>query len=138
MTCLERTRTLLLKKVSMAGGHYLSTRRIEGSTEIEPSEYRNAYGPQPRGSIAASDKPQHQELLRPPIRERSHSSSRRRESNNYWMDNDNGERFGTVNAAEDQDAFQILQTRVHEDNVVGKPPLGTRRSVFKLIYFKSR
>lgn len=114
--------TLLLKKVSMAGGH-LFTRRLEGSTDVEPSEYRNAYGAAPRGSVAVSDKEQ---LLRPANRERSLSASRRRESN-YWLDNDNGERFGTVNAAEDQDAFQILQTRVHEDNVVGKPPLGVRR-----------
>lgn len=91
---------------------------------MEPSEYRTAYGALgQRASVAPSDK---ESLLRP-IRERSLSASRRRDSSNYWLDNDNSERFGTVNAAEDQDAFQILQTRVHEDNVVGKPPAGLRR-----------
>ncbi|XP_058803892.1 serine/arginine repetitive matrix protein 2-like isoform X2 [Phymastichus coffea] len=85
--------------------------RLEGNMDLEP-EYRNAY------------RDHHQPRRR--SRERSLSESRR--NNNHWLDNDNGECFGTVNAAEDQDAFQVLHTRVHEESVVGKPPPGNRRT----------
>ncbi|KAJ8686684.1 hypothetical protein QAD02_022478 [Eretmocerus hayati] len=116
-----------------------TTLRLEGSIDMEP-EYRNAY-------CSANREQQNQQqnttttLTVPGVtsvpnrRERSSSTSMRRRSGsgsgNYWLENNNAEHFGTVNASGDQDAFQVLHTRVHEDSVVGKPPPGTRRNSSK-------
>lgn len=51
---------------------------------------------------------------------------------NFWASGDVGEQFGRVNAAGEQNAFQVLQTRVHEESVVGKPPIAGRRFVLGL------
>ncbi|KAK2584923.1 hypothetical protein KPH14_002519 [Odynerus spinipes] len=91
--------------------------RLEGSLDLQP-EYRNAYCSQ-RDYRSSSETRKHRN------RERSLSASRRKE--NYWMNSENSERFGCVNAAEDQDAFQVLNTRVHEDSIVGKPPPSNKR-----------
>lgn len=45
---------------------------------------------------------------------------------NYWMDKGNRDRFGQVNAKNEQDSFQLLDTRLHHDSVIGKPPPVTR------------
>ncbi|XP_003426520.1 uncharacterized protein LOC100677861 [Nasonia vitripennis] len=98
--------------------------RLEGNIDLEP-EYRNAYG-----STQDYRRDSHQSVqpnYNPKRRDRSLSASRRKDSN-YWIDNDNRDLFGTINAAEDQDAFQVLQTRVHEESVVGKPPPGSKRN----------
>lgn len=91
--------------------------RLEGNLDLEP-EYRTAY-------CAKRDYQTCNEPRMHRGRDRSLSASRRKE--NYWLNNNNAEQFGRVNAAQDQDAFQILSTRVHEETVVGKPPPGSRR-----------
>lgn len=78
------------------------------------AEYRNAYQ-------------DHHQLRQQRRHSRERSISESRRDNNHWLDNNNGECFGMINAADDQDAFQILQTRVHEESIVGKPPAGLRR-----------
>lgn len=90
--------------------------RLEGNLDLEP-EYKTAYCVKRENQLQA-DQRMHRR------RDRSLSASRRKE--NYWINN-NSEQFGFTNAAQDQDAFQILNTRVHEDNVCGKPPLSNRR-----------
>lgn len=90
--------------------------RLEGNLDFEP-EYKTAYCVKRENQLQA-DQRMHRR------RDRSLSASRRKE--NYWINN-NSEQFGFTNAAQDQDAFQILNTRVHEDNVCGKPPLSNRR-----------
>ncbi|XP_011310681.1 uncharacterized protein [Fopius arisanus] len=84
------------------------TLRPEGHMNLQP-EYRDAYCR--RGSR---------------INDPTHQATRRKSNN--WLNNDNSEQFGSVNAQNDQDAFQVLQTRVHEENVVGKPPMVRRSS----------
>lgn len=94
--------------------------RLEGNLDFEP-EYKTAYCVKRENQLQV-DQRMHRK------RDRSLSASRRKE--NYWISN-NSEQFGFTNAAQDQDAFQILNTRVHEDNVCGKPSLSNRRFVFK-------
>lgn len=91
--------------------------RLEGSLDLQP-EYRNAYCSQ-RDYRSSCD------LKKQRNRERSLSASRKKD--NYWINNNNSERFGCINAAEDQDAFQVLNTRIHEDSIIGKPPPSNRR-----------
>ena len=101
--------------------------RLEGNLNLEP-EYRTAYCTK-RESQLQNEPRTHRR------RDRSLSASRRKE--NYWINN--AEQFGFTNAAQDQDAFQVLNTRVHEDNVCGKPPTGSRRFVFQnFIRFQCR
>ncbi|XP_015588038.1 uncharacterized protein LOC107264361 [Cephus cinctus] len=91
--------------------------RLEGSLDLQP-EYRNAYCT--KQEAASYDAPRMHRG-----RDRSLSASRKRD--NYWISNNNGNQFGAINATQDQDAFQVLNTKVHEGSVVGKPPTGTRR-----------
>ena len=91
--------------------------RLEGNFELEP-EYKNAYCSK-RDSLVSNEPRMHRH------RERSPSASRKKD--NYWVNNNNSEQFGRINAADDQDAFQILSTRVHEESIVRKPPSGSRR-----------
>lgn len=89
--------------------------RSEGRMVLQP-EYRDAYCTRRDHTFI---EPRHRH------RDRSLSASKR---GNNWINNNNGEQFGMINAEHDQDAFQVLQTKVHEDNVTGKPPpLGGRR-----------
>ncbi|XP_017877428.1 uncharacterized protein LOC108623431 [Ceratina calcarata] len=90
--------------------------RLEGNLDLEP-EYRMAYCTR-RDSQLQTGARMHRG------RDRSLSGSRRKE--NYWLNN-NAEQFGFMNAAEEQDAFQVLNTRVHEDNVCERPPSSSRR-----------
>ncbi|XP_043287622.1 uncharacterized protein [Venturia canescens] len=91
--------------------------RLEGDIDLQP-EYREAYCAG-RESSVANEPRMHRH------RDRSLSASRRRD--NLWITNNNGEQFGSVNAADEQDAFQVLNTRIHSENVVAKPPLENRR-----------
>lgn len=90
---------------------------LEGNIDLQP-EYRNAYCSKKNYYLPGEPRMHRR-------RERSSSESRHRD--NLWTSNYNGENFGHVNASADQDAFQVLRTRVHEDTVVGKPPSGSRR-----------
>nr|XP_012149214.1 PREDICTED: uncharacterized protein LOC100881728 isoform X1 [Megachile rotundata] len=85
--------------------------RLEGNINLEP-EYRTAYCTK-RENLLCTEPRMHRR------RDRSLSASRRRE--NYWI-NSNIEQFGYKNAAQDQDAFQIVNTRLHEDTICEKPP----------------
>lgn len=90
---------------------------LEGNLDLEP-EYKNAYCSK-RDSLVSNEPRMHRH------RQRSISASKNKD--NYWKNNNNSEQFGRINAADDQDAFQILSTRVHEESIVGKPPTGSRR-----------
>lgn len=94
--------------------------RLEGNLDLEP-EYRTAYCTK-RENLLQAEQRMHRR------RDRSLSASRPKE--NYWISN-KAEQFGFANAAQDQDAFQVLKTRVHEDNVCGKPPASSRRFVIE-------
>lgn len=91
--------------------------RLEGHIDLQP-EYREAYCAGRERNVANEPR-MHRH------RDRSLSASRRRD--NLWITHNNGEQFGSVNAADEQDAFQILNTRIHSENVVAKPPLENRR-----------
>lgn len=83
----------------------------EGDMILKP-EYRDAYCTRHDNETALSRYKQ---------RERSLSVSKR--DNNNWINNDNSEKFGMINAEHEQNAFQILKTKIHEDgNITGKPP----------------
>lgn len=93
--------------------------RLEGNLDLEP-EYKTAYCSKRENQLQ-------NELRMHRKRDRSLSASRRKE--NYWINN--ADQFGFTNAAQGQDAFQVLHTRVHEDNVYGKPPTGGQRFAFE-------
>ncbi|XP_014205469.1 uncharacterized protein LOC106637273 [Copidosoma floridanum] len=113
--------------------------RLEGNLDMEP-EYRTAFRDHRSSNpIQVAPAPSRRRS------DRSLSASRRttngstkiinnnnnsngNNNNNYWIDNDNGDRFGSVNAGDQQDAFQVLHTRLHEESVVGKPPPSNRRN----------
>lgn len=94
--------------------------RLEGNLDLEP-EYRMAYCTKRENHL-------HTEPRMHRRRDRSLSASRRKE--NYWI-NSNAEHCDYINAAQDQDAFQVLNSRVHEDTLRTKPPPSGRRFVFK-------
>lgn len=98
---------------------------LEGSIEMQP-EYQAAYCRRRENSIS-------NEPRRHRYRNRSISASRNQD--NCWTTNNNGEQFGQINAAEEQDAFQVLSTRVHDESIVGKPPPGIRRYYEKMYIF---
>ncbi|XP_076246760.1 uncharacterized protein LOC143186840 isoform X2 [Calliopsis andreniformis] len=89
---------------------------FEGNLNLEP-EYRTAYCTKRESQL-------HTEPRMHRRRDRSLSDGRRKE--NYWMNN-NEEQFNCVNAAQGQNAFQVLNTKIHEDTVCGRPPSGSRR-----------
>ena len=93
--------------------------RLEGTIDLEP-EYKTAYCTKREGQLCTEPRMHRR-------RDRSLSASRRKE--NYWLNN-NAEQFGCVNAAQDQDAFQVLHTRIHEEYVCARPPSGSRRFVY--------
>lgn len=100
-----------------------SSLRPEGSIDLQP-EYRNAYcarydrqggGLEPKAHVRA---------------DRSPSASRR--DKNYWLNdnnNNNDYQCDRTLVGHDQDAFRVLDTRILEDNVTGKPPPASRRYV---------
>ncbi|XP_076661469.1 uncharacterized protein LOC143365295 isoform X2 [Halictus rubicundus] len=91
-----------------------SSLRLEGNIDLEP-EYRMAYCTK-RESQCANPRMH---------RRRDHSLSASRRKENHWIHN--ADQFDRVNTVQDQNAFQILNTRIHEDSVCGKPPSGSRR-----------
>ncbi|XP_053979117.1 uncharacterized protein LOC128876625 isoform X2 [Hylaeus volcanicus] len=95
-----------------------SSLRLEGNLDLEP-EYRTAYCTKRENQLYTKPKMHRR-------RDRSLSASRRKD--NYWINN-NIEQFDCVNTAQDQDAFQVLRTSsgIHEENICGKPPSGSRR-----------
>ncbi|EZA56688.1 hypothetical protein X777_02292 [Ooceraea biroi] len=58
--------------------------------------------------------------------DRSPSASRRRDK--YWLSDTNVGQCDRMAVAQDLDAFRVLDTRFHDDNVTGKPPPASRRS----------
>ncbi|KOC63941.1 hypothetical protein WH47_01256 [Habropoda laboriosa] len=91
--------------------------RLEGNLDLEP-EYRTAYCAKRENQLYTEPKIHHR---------RDHCSSVSRRKENYWINNNNAEQFYFTNAAKDQDAFQVLNTQVHEDSIHGKPPTSSRR-----------
>ncbi|XP_033330525.1 uncharacterized protein LOC117222747 isoform X2 [Megalopta genalis] len=91
-----------------------SSLRLEGNLDLEP-EYRTAYCTK-RESQCANPRMHRR-------RDHSLSASRRRE--NHWINN--VDQIDHATTVQDRNAFQVLKTRIHEDNVCGKPPSGSRR-----------
>lgn len=98
-----------------------SSLRLEGNLDLEP-EYRMAY----------CTKRENQCVNQKMHRRRDHSLSASRRKENHWINN-NTDQFDCANTVQNQNAFQVLNTRIHEDSVCGKPPSGSRRSVYKNI-----
>ncbi|XP_011863411.1 PREDICTED: uncharacterized protein LOC105559602 isoform X2 [Vollenhovia emeryi] len=89
--------------------------RLEGNLDLQP-EYRNVYCA--RYDRQGCDEPRttHGRCDRSPGTRKEY----------YWL-NSGGQVDKTV-AAQGQDAFCVLDTRIHEENVTGKPPPASRRS----------
>ncbi|XP_019701066.1 uncharacterized protein LOC105192067 [Harpegnathos saltator] len=93
--------------------------RPEGNIDLQP-EYRNAY-------CARYDRQDGGLESRAYGRaDRSPNASRRGE--NYWLNDNNNNDYQCDRTPQDQDAFRVLNTRILEDNVIGKPPPASRRS----------
>lgn len=102
--------------------------RQEGNIDLLP-EYRSAY-------CARYDRHHRDcdEFRTHSRTNRSPSASKR--SKNYWLnDNDNNNNNDNYRyekplaVAQGQDAFHVLDTRIHEENVTGKPPPASRKYV---------
>ncbi|XP_011252442.2 uncharacterized protein LOC105249011 isoform X2 [Camponotus floridanus] len=93
--------------------------RLEGTFDLQP-EYRNAY----------CAKYNRQECTEPKTiygrGDHSPNVTKRRE--HYWLRDDNSGQCDKTIAGQEQNAFCVLDTRMHEDNVTGKPPPASRRS----------
>ncbi|KYM96215.1 hypothetical protein ALC62_13267 [Cyphomyrmex costatus] len=85
--------------------------RLEGNLDLQP-EYRNVY-------CARHDRQSCDDLRT--IRGRSDRSPITRKDH-HWMSS------GDKTIAQGQDAFCVLDTRLHEESVTGKPPPASRRS----------
>jgi len=86
--------------------------RLEGNLDLQP-EYRNVY-------CARYDR-QSCDDLRNTHGRRDRSPGTRKE--HYWNSG------AKTTVAQGQDAFCVLDTRIHEENVTGKPPPASRRYV---------
>ncbi|CAK9811051.1 hypothetical protein ANTPLA_LOCUS6807 [Anthophora plagiata] len=91
--------------------------RLEGNLDLEP-EYRTAYCAKRENQRYTEPKIHHR-------RDNCSSVSRRKE--NYWINDNNAEQCYFANTCKDQDAFQVLNTQVHEDSTHGKPSISNRR-----------
>jgi len=92
--------------------------RLEGNYELQP-EYRNAYCAKYDRQSCGEPRTIYCDKAN-----RNPSASRRRE--NYWLsDNNVGQCDKTV--TQNLDAFCVLDTRFHEDNITSKPPPASRR-----------
>lgn len=87
--------------------------RLEGKLDLQP-EYRNVY-------CATYNRPSCDDL-RIIHGKDDRSPSARKE--HYWSNSGN-----KTAVAQGQDAFCVLDTRIHEENVIGKPPPASRRYV---------
>lgn len=88
--------------------------RLEGNLDFQP-EYRNVY-------CARYDRPSCDEL-----RTTHGRVDRSPRKEHYWL-NSSGQCDKTA-VTQGQDAFCVLDTRIHEENVSGKPPPASRRYV---------
>ncbi|CAL1679477.1 unnamed protein product [Lasius platythorax] len=93
--------------------------RLEGTFDLQP-EYRNAYCAKYDRQSCAEPKTIYGRG------DRSPSATKRRE--HYWFKNDNTGQCDKTIAAQEQNAFSLLDTRMHEEHVIGKPPPASRRS----------
>lgn len=93
--------------------------RLEGTFDLQP-EYRKAY-------CAKYDR---QSCVEPKTiygrDDHSLSATKRRE--HYWLRDESSGQCDKTITAKEQNAFCILDTRMHEENVTGKPPPASRRS----------
>lgn len=96
--------------------------RPEGNIDLQP-EYRNAYCARYDRQGAGLDPRAYRRT------DRSPSASRRGE--NYWLNDNNNNDYqcDRTLVGQDQDAFRVLDTRILEDNVTGKPPPASRRYI---------
>lgn len=88
--------------------------RLEGNLDFQP-EYKNVY-------CARYDRQGYNEL-RTTHGRGDRSPNTRKE--HYWLNSD--DQCDKTVAAQAQDAFCVLDTRIHEGNVTGKPPLASKR-----------
>ncbi|XP_014488517.1 PREDICTED: uncharacterized protein LOC106751840 [Dinoponera quadriceps] len=97
--------------------------RPEGNIDLQP-EYRNAYCARYDRQGGGLESRAYGKA------DRSPNVSRRGE--NYWLhdnnNNNNDYQCDRTLLGQDQDAFRVLDTRILEDNVTGKPPPASRRS----------
>ncbi|XP_050455770.1 uncharacterized protein LOC126853761 [Cataglyphis hispanica] len=92
--------------------------RLEGTFDLQP-EYRNAY-------CAKYDR---QSWAEPKtIYDRGDHSPSTMKKEHYWLKGNDSDQCDKTIVAQDQNAFCILDTRMHEENVTGKPPPASRRS----------
>ncbi|XP_057328368.1 uncharacterized protein LOC130669461 [Microplitis mediator] len=89
--------------------------RPEGDMDLQP-EYRDAYCTK-RDYAVTDIKHRH--------RDRSLTDFRRHENN--WLGNNNDDQLGVGYNEHDQNAFQVLNSRVEDESIVDKPPPGGRR-----------
>lgn len=89
--------------------------RLEGNFDLQP-EYKNAY-------CARYDRQGECKTTCG----RDDRSPKRKE--NYWLSDNNDGQCDRIAVGQGQDAFCILDTRIHEDNVTGKPPPASRKYV---------
>lgn len=94
--------------------------RLEGTFDLQP-EYRNAYCAKYDRQGCAESKTIYGRG------DRSPSTIKRRE--HYWLRGNDSDQCDKTIVAQDQNAFCILDTRMHEENVTGKPPPASRRYV---------
>ncbi|XP_029172783.1 uncharacterized protein LOC114941809 isoform X2 [Nylanderia fulva] len=90
--------------------------RLEGTFDLQP-EYRKAYCAKYDRQSCAEPKT---------IYGRGSSSATKRREYGYWFKNDNIGQCDKTIPAQEQNAFSILDTRMHEENVTGKPPPASR------------
>lgn len=98
--------------------------RPEGNIDLQP-EYRTAYCAQYDRHQGCDEAKTYGKGDRSPI-------TISRKNDNYWLndDNNNGGRLcDRMIVPQEQDAFRILNTRMHEENVTGKPPPASRRYI---------
>ncbi|XP_070172349.1 uncharacterized protein [Polyergus mexicanus] len=93
--------------------------RLEGTFDLQP-EYRNAYcakydrqgSTEPKTIYSRGD----------------HSPSAMKRREHYWIRENDNDQCDKRIAAQQQNAFCILDTRMHEENITGKPPPASKRS----------
>lgn len=94
--------------------------RLEGNFDLQP-EYRNAY-------CTRYDRQGYGESKTTCGRDDCSPSATKRKEN-YWLSDNNDGQCDRTAAGQGQDAFCVLDARIHEDNVIGKPPPASRKYV---------
>ncbi|XP_012536680.2 uncharacterized protein LOC105836883 [Monomorium pharaonis] len=93
-----------------------SNLRLEGNLDLRP-EYRNVYTTARYNRQSCDD-------LRTAHGRGDRSPSMKKE--HYWLNT--GDYRDKTTVAQRQNSFCVLDTRIHEENVIGKPPPASRRS----------